>query len=71
MELSKILLGYKFYLSDYLKNIPMKEYIVNVIAKFEDNSKFMNDLDPSIANFFSTGTLQSVLSRYFIAFNKL
>lgn len=31
----------------------------------------MNDLDPSIDNYFSTGALQTVLSRYFIAFNNI
>lgn len=65
------MLAYKFYLSDYLKNLSMRDYIAKVIAQYEENSKFLNDLDPSIANYFSTGTLQMVLSRYFIAFNNI
>ena len=49
-------LGYKYYQSNSLKNIPMKDYIEKVIIAYDQNTKFLNDLDPNTVNYLSTGS---------------
>lgn len=71
IELSKMMLGYKYYATGYLLNVSIQDAILNSTRQYEVNSKIINLLDSSVFNIFSSGVLQNVLAQYFISFNNL